>query len=396
MRSVLFHVQHLLGIGHLQRSLCIAEALVEHGIAVTLVSGGPPTALPRHPAIEFRQLPPIRALDARFQLIDAAGSPVDDGLREARRSALLAIFAAARPDAVILEGYPFARRAFRFELDPLIAAVHAASPRPRLLCSLRDILVMRDDPERHRSIADRVHCDFDAVLVHGDPALIPLDASFPLAAEIAARLIYTGYVGPPGEPANDGDGAGEVIVSAGGGAAGGALLQSALTACRAGCLTDSRWRLIAGTNLPDDDFARLSTAAPDNAVVERFHQNLAALLRHCRVSVSQAGYNTVLDIVRARARAVLVPFAEARETEQSMRAERLAALGAVELLRESELSPGNLARAIERAAGRMPPRLTIDMDGARRSARVIAAMLASPGRDAQCIATAARMGIIGR
>jgi len=33
---VLFHVQYLLGIGHLQRSLCIAEALVDAGIAVTL------------------------------------------------------------------------------------------------------------------------------------------------------------------------------------------------------------------------------------------------------------------------------------------------------------------------------------------------------------------------
>ena len=39
---VLFHVQYLLGIGHLQRSLRIAEALVARGIAVTLVQGGPP------------------------------------------------------------------------------------------------------------------------------------------------------------------------------------------------------------------------------------------------------------------------------------------------------------------------------------------------------------------
>ena len=44
MPSVLFHVQYLLGIGHLQRTLRIADALVRHGIAVTLVSGGPPAA----------------------------------------------------------------------------------------------------------------------------------------------------------------------------------------------------------------------------------------------------------------------------------------------------------------------------------------------------------------
>lgn len=195
--AVLFHVQHLLGIGHLQRTLRIAEALARQGIAVTLVSGGPPAALPRNSAIRFVPLTPVRALDARFELVDGAGRPIDDALREERRAALLAAFAEARPDAVVIEGFPFARRAFRFELEPLIAAVRAAAPRPRLLCSLRDIVVMRDDPLRHREIVERVRRDFDAVLVHGDPGFVPLDASFPAAPEIADRLIYTGYVFPP-------------------------------------------------------------------------------------------------------------------------------------------------------------------------------------------------------
>src|SRR4029077_3403375 len=92
------------------------------------------------------QLPSGRARDARSELIDEAGRPLGDALREARREALLAAFAAAQPDAVIIGGFPFARRAFRFELDPLIAAAHAAAPRPRLICSVRDIVVMRDDP----------------------------------------------------------------------------------------------------------------------------------------------------------------------------------------------------------------------------------------------------------
>src|SRR5947208_6361316 len=68
--SVLFYVQYLLGIGHLQRSLRIAEALVRRGVAVTLVSGGAPAALPRDPAVRFVQLPPIRARDASFTLLD--------------------------------------------------------------------------------------------------------------------------------------------------------------------------------------------------------------------------------------------------------------------------------------------------------------------------------------
>jgi predicted glycosyltransferase len=194
-RSILFHVQYLLGIGHLQRSLRIANALARDGFAVTLASGGAPVAeLMADPSVRVVQLPPIRARDARFELEDSAGQPVDDALREARRAALLAAFAAARPDAVIIEGFPFARRAFRFELDPLIAAVHATEPRPRLICSVRDIVTIRDDPARHREIVERVRREFDAVLVHGDPALIPFEASFPAAPAIADWLINTGYV----------------------------------------------------------------------------------------------------------------------------------------------------------------------------------------------------------
>ena len=379
--SVLIHVQHLLGIGHLQRSLRIAEALAGAGIEVTLVSGGMPAALPLPAAIRLIQLPPIRALDARFALIDATGAALDDALRERRRAVLLAAFAETRPDAVVIEGFPFARRAFRFELDPLIAAARAASWRPPVICSLRDIVVMRDDPQRHAEIVARVRRDFAAVLVHGDPALAPLDASFPAAPEIADRLVYTGYVAsPPKQIAPIPADASDVLVSAGGGAAGLALLTTALAARRAGCLTQLSWRLIAGTNLPEADFAALRAAAPAGVAIERFRLDFAALLRGCRVSVSQAGYNTVLDIVAAGARAVLVPFAAERETEQLLRAERLAALGAAEIVRESELSPAALAAAIERAAGRVPAPLAIDTDGATRSARFVAELIARDPR----------------
>src|SRR5207302_4564679 len=134
-------------------------------------------------------------------------------------------------------GYPFARRAFRFELEPLIEALRASMPQPRLVCSLRDILVRRDDRMRDRSIVEQVRRDFDTVLVHGDPAFIPLDASFPAAPKIADRLTYTGYIGPASQPPANTASAGrdEILVSAGGGAAGLALLMAALQARQSGC-----------------------------------------------------------------------------------------------------------------------------------------------------------------
>jgi predicted glycosyltransferase len=375
-RRVLFHVQHLLGIGHLQRSLRIANALVARGIDVTLLHGGLPVPeIDRASAIEIVQLPPIRARDATFALVDEAGNPLDDALRAARRDKLLAAFATAKPDVVVIEGFPFARRGFRFELDPLIAALRKTQPRPLLLCSVRDIPTVRGNPERLRDIVDRVRSDFDAVLVHGDPNFIPFDAAFPATPELADRIHYTGYV-TTSVVSERNVLSGEVLVSVGGGAAGRALLTAAIEARRRGCLAHYPWRILAGTGLSDAEFATLRGEAPAGVAVERFRRDFAALLRRCHVSVSQAGYNTVVDILAARVRAVLVPFAAERETEQSIRAEHVAARGGALLVRESELSWQSLAVAIERAAVSEPRPIALDTDGAAHSATLIGEFIA--------------------
>jgi predicted glycosyltransferase len=380
--SVLFHVQHLLGIGHVQRSLRIAEALAASGITVTLLSGGMPLPLAQPAAgIRVIQLHPIRARDASFALVGADGALIDDDLRAGRRAQVLAAFHDTRPDAVIIEGFPFARRAFRFELDPLITAVRETRPRPRLICSVRDIPTVRDDPERHRQIVERVRGDFDAVLVHGDAGFIPFGVSFPPTPRIADKLLYTGYVTQtePTPPILDAP-TGEVLVSVGGGGAvGQALIAAALGAHRRGVLADRGWRILAGAQVSDAALAALRREAPGGVTIERFRADFPTLLRGCHVSVSQAGYNTVLDILAARARAVLVPFAAERETEQLVRAERLAARGAAELVREGELSATGLAAAMKRAAVGTPRSIPLDTDGARKSARLIAQIITRGG-----------------
>jgi predicted glycosyltransferase len=380
--SVLFYVQHLLGIGHVQRAFRLADAVAREGMAVTLVSGGEfPAGSIRAESTRIVQLAPIRARDASFkELVGPGDRPIDEKLREARREALLAAFEAARPDVVVIEAFPFGRRAFRFELEPLIEAARLRRPRPRVLCSVRDIVVIPDIPMRRREIIDRVRTDFDFVLVHGDPGFIPLEASFSAASEIADRLIYTGYIGET-DPISGGEetaGADEVLVSVGGGAVGTALLSTALEARRRGCLAGLTWRLLAGPNLPQQAFGILAGALPESVVLERYRLELPQMLRRCRVSVSQAGYNTVLDILAARAPAVVVPFASERETEQQLRAERLVTHGVLELVPEADLTPARLARAIERAIERGPGAISVDTGGARRSARLIANLIHDP------------------
>jgi len=379
-RRVLFYVQHLLGIGHWRRAAALAEAMQRAGLAVTVLAGGPAESHgegTRDGGFETIQLPPARAADASFRtIVDVEGRPIDEAFKERRRDLVLAAFARLRPDIVLIESFPFGRRAFRFELQPLIAAARQAVPRPAILASVRDVLVAKNDPARAAEIVDTVRRDFDLVLVHGDPALIELTASFPAAGLIADRLRYTGYVaGPPG--ADDGvAGAGEVIVSAGGGAVGLALLRAALAARPRSPLADARWRLIAGPHLPDADYAALAAALPGGVILERFRDDFPALLRRCILSISQAGYNTTLDIIRARPRAIVVPFAAGGETEQAMRSALLAERGVLHVVPEAELDGPRLAAAIVDAMAMPRPfaPLAVHLDGAEVSATLIAGL----------------------
>ena len=108
-------------------------------------------------------------------------------------------------------------------------------------------------------------------------------------------------------------------------------------------------------------------------VVERARGDFTTLLANCEISVSQAGYNTLMELAQSGARAVVVPFAGGHESEQTLRAHCFAERGLLEIVPESALAPATLAAAIDRAARRPRPAPgEIDLQGARRSASLIA------------------------
>ncbi|MEH7828096.1 glycosyltransferase family protein [Gemmobacter denitrificans] len=367
---VFFYVQHLLGIGHLARASRIAQALQARGAQVTLVTGGLPVAGFPAPGMDHVALPPLAVSDGAFAgLVDDAGQPAGPAYLDHRRDLLLAAFARCAPDIVVTEAFPFGRRQMRFELLPLLAAIRDRQPRPLLVASLRDILQRKTKPGRDQETVDLVLGHFDRVLVHGDPAFAPLEASFALTAQIRDKISYTGFVCPPA-PTTLPDGF-DVVVSAGGGAVGAALVGAALGAARQG-RADLRYCVITGPNLAQAEYDRLAAAAPENVTLCRFRTDFVALLAASRLSVSQAGYNTVADILVAGCRAVLVPFAAQGETEQSDRAELLARAGRALVLPEDRLTPERLAALIAEGLDRPLASAGANRtDGAAESARLL-------------------------
>jgi predicted glycosyltransferase len=371
---IFFYVQHLLGIGHIARASRIANTLVKDGFEVTVVTGGLP--VPGFPGegVKTIELPPVVASNIGFSgLADVDGQAAGEEFLSRRRDLLLKAFEEARPDVVIIEAFPFGRRQMRFELLPLLDAIETVEPRPKLLSSVRDILQENRKPGRDEETVKLIKDHFDAVLVHGDPEFVRLEDTFPFAVEIADRLRYTGLVAPP--PAPEPSETFDIIASAGGGAVGLELMRAARGAA-ALLPADISWLLITGPNLPAADFSALSEDAPANVTLVRFRKDFPSLLRGAKVSISQAGYNTVGDLLRTRCHSILIPFMAAGETEQTVRAERLRALGLAEILPEDGLTVDDVKAAVERAlAAPLRPAISLNLDGAAKSAAIIRSMI---------------------
>ncbi len=374
---VLIWVQHLLGTGHFKRAAHLASAIAADGLPVTLVTGGPPLDWQPPPGVELVQLPPIQARDRDFSaLVDLEGRPIDDVFWAKRRAKLMAVFSRTRPRLVITEMFPFGRRAFQRELLRLLEVAAGFRPKPWILCSVRDILVHKSSQERYAWMRDMVLTHYDRVLVHTDPKLVPFGLTFPHVEAIASRLVSTGYVTASPPPPRQMNGPPEVLVSTGGGRVGAKLLQAAIGARNHTRVARSPWRLIAGINAAPSTMETLRNELPKGVYLEQHRADFPALMANCLLSVSQAGYNTVVEGLRLGRRMVLVPFESGLETEQRVRAERLNSLGLAQTVRELTLSSGSLAKAIDAALELPEPKpATYDLDGMARTVRVVRELL---------------------
>jgi len=348
--KILFYCQHVLGIGHYFRSLAICEAL--SACEVSLALGGPDVDLPLPGHVSPFRLPGLR-MDGQFSRL----TPVERGrgldeVKERRRAALLRHFHDFAPDAVVLELYPFGRKAFRFELDPLLAAARQRGV--PVACSLRDILVEKKDQRKFENrVVDCLNRFFALLLVHSDPAFIPLDRTFGATGRLTVPIRYTGFVTkpPPALPGKRSPAKPLIVASAGGGSVGFELLKAAAAA---GAILHTaiphHMRVYTGPYMDEEGFQALAAGRYPGLILKRFSSRFTARLQEADLSISMAGYNTTMNLLAAGTPALVHPFAQNRE--QRLRARAFSP--PLTILEGDDLTPENLAARMEETLIRGP------------------------------------------
>ncbi len=366
-RRIALYSHDTQGLGHIRRNLGIASALsrAEPAPEVLLLSGAREAwafALP--PNTDCLTLPSVHK-DARGRYSARSLSTSLDDLIELRARAITAAVRAFDPDVLIVD--KVARGAFG-ELEPTLEEV-AASRRARVVLGLRDVL---DDPitacrEWHDTAStEAVEEFYDAVWVYGDPRVYDPVAEYAWPASVAAKVRYTGYLAPlAGDQTAGGVTGSYDVCLVGGGQDGQRLATMFLAADHPPGVTAV---MVTGPYMAPEARAELEALAaslPQRRVLGLLDGCLG-LIRGARAIVAMGGYNTTLELLVHGGRTLIVPRVRPRR-EQLVRAERLAALGLVDVCHPDALSGEHLEGWL--AADPLPsasPRTQIDLDGLRR------------------------------
>ena len=339
--NVLVYVQHLRGIGHLRRiNHIIEKVLLISRAEITIVCGGKPfrnDIVPRK-RVRIVRLPYVYSADQHASvLVTASGAPIKSNheFKAMRRQQLLNVLREREFDVVLIEMYPFGRRAFKFELKPFLNHLHSLSVRPAILCSVRDVLVHTNHPTKHDDIADVATEYFDRILVHSDPNVIPFSNTFTQYDRIRHMVSYTGFVTPslPTTKTISNE-MKKIVISCGSG------LTGNVTKFFKFCLdgldlveNDERLKILClrGALCSDSDLKEL------NDLAKTYHRHDIETKRHVlngliesglfpnqtRMSISMGGYNTTLESIKCGIPTILIPFHTDKDHEQLERAQIL-------------------------------------------------------------------------
>jgi predicted glycosyltransferase len=375
MKRLMFYCQHILGMGHLVRSMEIVRGLAPD-FQVCFINGGEIVAGFDIPSdVEVVNLPAIKT-DSEFQELQVVDSAYTlEEVQEMRREQLLQVLDRFQPDVLMIELFPFGRRRFSFELVPLLERARACGT--KVVCSLRDIVVTKSDRTKHEEkVCKLMNQYFDLLLVHGDPQFQPLEETFSRIADLTCEVQFTGYVAQaqpkvdeellhlnPDKPL--------ILVSIGGGRFGHELLD---------CVVESapilkhqiphQIQVFTGPFMPDWKLLELRAKASTIASirVDRYTSNLLSYMKQADLSISMSGYNTTLNVLTTGVRAMLLPFTGNDDQEQRIRAQKLANLGVVEMIQPQDLEPNRFAKKVVTYLQQQPSRLQFDCAGVEKTA----------------------------
>lgn len=366
---VAFYCQNVLGLGHITRSRSILRELCKTH-EVLFLQGGQDSGLDfSFPNLRLFPLPPIMMKETDGSLYVPKEETNLETQWERRLNQIEALENETF-DALIIELYPFGRRQFRNEIQTLMKVCRGKNSKLKVFCSLRDIMIQKlSEPTRADQI-EKALDEFDGVFVHSDPNLISLERTWPRAISIQKKLHYTGFVseGSNNKKAHENNQrSNEILITAGGGNVGQDFYRAILETSQ--YFSQYSFTFVFGPYVEEkfrrdfEDKASTLKNVKTSSLIPNFEDHL----RGCQLSISLAGYNTVMNILNTGTPALLFPYDA--NWEQKIRLEIFESAG--KLITLKSLDPQNVKEQVRAALHFQPKKGPVNLDGAKNTVQLL-------------------------
>jgi predicted glycosyltransferase len=378
-----------MGLGHKRRNLLITQTLGSSVLDtdILIISGmSDATNFSMPSGVDCLTLPALhKESDGQYR-----ARRLDISLQEIitlRSQVIRTTLETFAPDILIVDNVP---RGAMGELDLTLEYLRQRGETYCIL-GLRDILdepsAVRRDWQRHHN--EQIIRDYyDAVWVYGDPTVYNQTQEYRFAPETSAKLHYMGYLDQTAR-LKFVDGASQqalhtlnlpskrLILCVVGGGQDGAQLAEAFV--RAKFPSDAYGILLTGPFMPKKIHQRLQVELDKRAdlcILEYFPEPTLLIERADRI-IAMGGYNTTCEILSFQKPALIVPRIEPRK-EQLVRAERLQAMGFLDVLHPTHLNASSLSKWLAKTDKLPTIRHPIDLNGLTRIPQFLEEILAVP------------------
>lgn len=374
---VALYSQGMVGFGHIRRNASIAQALRLSSLqpsVLLIAEAWQAGALLMPTGVDCVTLPAVRRRSdgsyvARF-LTDLSAEELVTLRRRVIRDAMKVL----EPDVLIVDCLPLGVAG---ELSSTLEYLRGEG-RTHCVLGLRDVLYDTETVKAtwaSKENLDALHESYDAIWIYGDPNVFDAVREYGFDPALAAKTTFTGYLDQrPRLAAARADGIplldqlpdGELVLCVvGGGNDGRALAHEFL---RAELPPGATGVLVTGPLMPWDQRQLVHEVAGQNprSHVLDFVPDLTPLISRADRIIAMGGYNTVCEILSFEKHALIIPRVNP-EPEQLIRAQRLEALGLVDVLHPDRLDKGALTQWLARDLGPAPSsRSHIDFGGLDR------------------------------
>ena len=353
-RRLLIYSHDSFGLGHLRRCRAIAHDLVDRypKLSVLILSGSPIIgSFDFKSRVDFVRVPGVIKLKNGDYTSLKLNLNLSKTL-EIRQSIITHTASTFDPDMFLVDKEPLGLRG---EVEETLELLTRRGR--QCVLGLRDVM---DEPNalylewQRKGVFPALERYYRDIWVYGLPEIFDPIREIPGMRRLADRISFTGYIE---RTATEADRLGPglqlpeqpyVLVTAGGGGDGAALIDWVLSAYETDPSIPHPAVVVFGPFMHLEQRHAFQDRADrlPNVFATTFEANLEALYQRAVGVVAMGGYNTFCEILSFDKPALIVPRSEPR-LEQLIRAERAARLGLVRVLYDGETNdPSGMARCL--------------------------------------------------